>query len=89
MGSKSTYLRVLFFVCLAAGPVIMACEATLDFDRNKIQHYASSDGAVPPEDSGSQEEDPDTGAETPDTGSGTPDTGTDTKDSGTDADTGT
>ena len=86
MGSKSTYLRVLFFVCLAAGPVIMACEATLDFDRSKIQHYASSDGAVPPteeEDSGSGEPDPGE----PDTGPGTPDTGT--TDSGTDADTGT
>lgn len=88
MGSKSTYLRVLFFVCLAAGPTLLACEAALDFDRSKIQHYKSSDGAVQPaadEDSGDQDpgtDDPDTG-----TGTGTPDAGP--KDAGSDADTGT
>ena len=89
MGSKNTYLRVLFFVCLAAGPTMLACEAALDFDRNKIQHYKSDDGAVPPPDvdSGSGGEDPDTGTGTPDTGTGKPDTGT--NDAGGDADTGT
>lgn len=84
MGSKSTSLRVLFFVCLAAGPTLLACEAALDFDRSKIQHYKSDDGAVQPsteQDAG----DEDTGTpDEPDTDSGTPDTGT--KDSGSDAD---
>lgn len=90
MGSKSTYLRALFFVCLATGPVLMACEAALDFDRNKIQHYKSSDGAVQPstDDSGSTEGD-DSGTDMPDTGTGMPDTGTGIKDSGSDADAGT
>ncbi len=90
MGSKSTYLRALFFVCLAAGPVLMACEAALDFDRNEIQHYKSSDGAVAPstDDSGSTGGD-DSGSDMPDTGSDMPDTGTVIKDSGSDAEAGT
>ncbi len=89
MGSKSTYLRVLFFVCLAAGPTMLACEAALDFDRNKIQHYKSDDGAVQPSVDQDSGEEPDTGTDRPDTGTGTPDTGTGTKDAGSDADTGT
>jgi len=87
MGSKSTYLRALFFVCLAAGPTMLACEAALDFDRSKIQHYKSDDGAVQPSDGQDSGEEPETGTDTPDTGSDTPDTGT--IDAGSDADTGT
>lgn len=88
MATKSTYLRVLFLVCLVAGPAVMACEAALDFDRSKIQHYASSDGAPPEEEDAGEEPEPDPDP-TPTPDAGNPDTGPRDAGRDADADTGT
>lgn len=92
MGSKNTFMRGLFLVCLATVPAVMACEGVLEFDRSLIQHYASDDGsAANQQDSGGMT-DEDSGMEDDASmgpmDSGNSDTGA-PSDAGRDGDTGT
>lgn len=87
MSSKNTFMRVLFAICLVTGPVLMACEAALDFNRDKIQRYISADGSASSNSGDQGDQGGDDAGE--DSGEEPADTGTPPQDSGTDADTGT